>query len=150
MVLLSADDPMLFSSQNEQDNRYYGVLSGLPVLEPSTPGEAKEMTKYGLRPVRRAQVAGHPAHDHPHQPFPRRGRIRQAQEAQDQRRFQERPDEEGHRARGFKPVLHKKLLERYDAAQKIAESSPWNTVEGRGKLGIITNGVSPTRTSWTP
>ncbi|MGC8493191.1 MAG: indolepyruvate ferredoxin oxidoreductase subunit alpha, partial [Syntrophobacteraceae bacterium] len=28
MVILTADDPFMFSSQNEQDNRYYGKLSG--------------------------------------------------------------------------------------------------------------------------
>ena len=44
MVILNADDPSLFSSQNEQDNRYYAKLSGLPMLEPATPQEAKDMT----------------------------------------------------------------------------------------------------------
>ena len=48
LVVLVADDPSLYSSQNEQDNRYYGKLSGLPVLEPSTPQEAKEMTRYAF------------------------------------------------------------------------------------------------------
>ncbi len=36
LVIISADDPYMFSSQNEQDNRYYGKLSGLPILEPSS------------------------------------------------------------------------------------------------------------------
>jgi len=44
LVILTADDPFMFSSQNEQDNRYYGKLSGLPILEPSSVAEAKEMT----------------------------------------------------------------------------------------------------------
>ena len=43
MVVLTADDPFMFSSQNEQDNRYYAKLSGLPMLEPSSVQEAKEM-----------------------------------------------------------------------------------------------------------
>ena len=43
MVILSADDPFMFSSQNEQDNRYYAKLSGLPMLEPSSVAEAKNM-----------------------------------------------------------------------------------------------------------
>ncbi|MHA1596750.1 MAG: thiamine pyrophosphate-dependent enzyme, partial [Candidatus Asgardarchaeia archaeon] len=38
------DDPSAHSSQNEQDNRYYALLSGLPMLEPSDPSEAKDMT----------------------------------------------------------------------------------------------------------
>ena len=48
LVVLSADDPFMFSSQNEQDNRYYGKLSGLPLLEPSSVEEAKEMIKYAF------------------------------------------------------------------------------------------------------
>jgi len=37
LVIVCADDPYMFSSQNEQDNRYYGKLSGLPIVEPSWP-----------------------------------------------------------------------------------------------------------------
>ncbi len=48
LVLISADDPSLFSSQNEQDNRYYAKLSGLPMLEPSSAQEAKDMTCYAF------------------------------------------------------------------------------------------------------
>jgi len=44
MVLVSADDPAMHSSQNEQDNRYYGLIAKIPVLEPSDSGEAKEFT----------------------------------------------------------------------------------------------------------
>ena len=41
MVIVSADDPSLFSSQNEQDNRYYAKMAGLPMLEPATPGKPR-------------------------------------------------------------------------------------------------------------
>jgi indolepyruvate ferredoxin oxidoreductase alpha subunit len=44
MVIINADDPSLFSSQNEQDNRYFARLSGLPMLEPTSSQEMKEMT----------------------------------------------------------------------------------------------------------
>ena len=44
MVIINADDPSLFSSQNEQDNRYYARLSGLPMLEPTNTQEMKDMT----------------------------------------------------------------------------------------------------------
>lgn len=44
-VLVTADDPSCHSSQNEQDNRYYALLAGLPLLEPSNPQECYEMTK---------------------------------------------------------------------------------------------------------
>lgn len=48
MILLTADDPSMFSSQNEQDNRHYARLANLPVLEPSNPQELLDMMKYGF------------------------------------------------------------------------------------------------------
>jgi indolepyruvate ferredoxin oxidoreductase alpha subunit len=43
-VIVSADDPSMWSSQNEQDNRLYSHISYIPVFEPSDPGEAKDLT----------------------------------------------------------------------------------------------------------
>jgi len=43
-VIVSADDPSCHSSQNEQDNRMYAKFTYLPMLEPSNPQEAKDMT----------------------------------------------------------------------------------------------------------
>jgi len=40
LVIISADDPGMASSQNEQDNRRYAVAAGLPMLEPSDSQEA--------------------------------------------------------------------------------------------------------------
>jgi indolepyruvate ferredoxin oxidoreductase alpha subunit len=48
MVILSADDPSMFSSQNEQDNRHYARLANIPVLEPSNPQEIKDFMKFGF------------------------------------------------------------------------------------------------------
>jgi indolepyruvate ferredoxin oxidoreductase alpha subunit len=47
LVLISADDPEMHSSQNEQDNRNYAFAAKVPMLEPSDPSEAKEMIKAG-------------------------------------------------------------------------------------------------------
>lgn len=44
-VLVSADDPGMHSSQNEQDNRYYAKFAKIPMLEPSDSQEAKDYTK---------------------------------------------------------------------------------------------------------
>jgi len=43
MVLISADDPGLHSSQNEQDNRYYAKFAKIAMLEPSDSQESKDM-----------------------------------------------------------------------------------------------------------
>jgi indolepyruvate ferredoxin oxidoreductase alpha subunit len=44
-VIVTADDPELHSSQNEQDNRRYAVAAKIPMLEPSDSWEAKEFTR---------------------------------------------------------------------------------------------------------
>ena len=48
MIVLSADDPSMHSSQNEQDNRIMARLAGIPLLEPSNPQEVKDQMKYGF------------------------------------------------------------------------------------------------------
>lgn len=48
MVVLSADDPSLFSSQNEQDTRNYARLTNVPILESSNCQEVKDMVKYAF------------------------------------------------------------------------------------------------------
>ncbi len=48
LVLVSADDPGLHSSQNEQDNRNYATAARVLMLEPSDSQEAKDYVKLGL------------------------------------------------------------------------------------------------------
>ena len=48
LVIVVADDPGLYSSQNEQDTRNYSRLSSIPILEPSIPQEVKDMMVYGF------------------------------------------------------------------------------------------------------
>lgn len=43
MVVVSADDPGMASSQNEQDNRRYAVAAAVPMLEPSDSQEAYDL-----------------------------------------------------------------------------------------------------------
>nr|WP_317333361.1 indolepyruvate ferredoxin oxidoreductase subunit alpha [uncultured Romboutsia sp.] len=45
MVLISADEPGMHSSQNEQDNRNYAKFTKIAMFEPSTSQEAKDMFK---------------------------------------------------------------------------------------------------------
>ena len=44
LAIVTADDPGMFSSQNEQDNRHYARLAKVPMLEPSDSQEAKDFT----------------------------------------------------------------------------------------------------------
>ena len=43
LIIVSADDPSMHSSQNEQDSRFYGKFAFVPVFEPSNQQEAYEM-----------------------------------------------------------------------------------------------------------
>jgi indolepyruvate ferredoxin oxidoreductase alpha subunit len=45
LVLVTADDPEMHSSQNEQDNRNYAKFVKVPMLEPSDSRECKEFTR---------------------------------------------------------------------------------------------------------
>ena len=45
LVLFAADDPGMFSSQNEQDTRHFAKLGKIPCLEPSDSAEAKQYMK---------------------------------------------------------------------------------------------------------
>jgi len=45
LVIITADDPNMHSSQNEQDNRHYARSAKMPMLEPSDSQEAYTFTK---------------------------------------------------------------------------------------------------------
>jgi len=48
LLIVTADDPGMFSSQNEQDNRHYARFAKMPMLEPSDSQEAKDFVGIGL------------------------------------------------------------------------------------------------------
>ena len=48
MVLVACDDPSAHSSNNEQDSRPFAQMADLPLLEPATFQEAKDMTRFAF------------------------------------------------------------------------------------------------------
>lgn len=48
LLVISADDPSMHSSQNEQDSRFYASFAIVPALEPSDQQEAYDMGAYGF------------------------------------------------------------------------------------------------------
>jgi indolepyruvate ferredoxin oxidoreductase alpha subunit len=48
LVLITADDPGMFSSQNEQDNRHYARFAKMPMLEPADSQESKDFVGIAL------------------------------------------------------------------------------------------------------
>lgn len=141
LVILTADDPSLFSSQNEQDNRYYAKLSGLPMFEPSTPEEAKEMTKaafdlseeLGLPVLLRTTTRINHSRG-----IVTLGEIRPRKTKGS---FQKDPQSYV-TVPAVSRNLHIKLLKKYEQARALAERSPFNALIGQGKNGIVANGIS--------
>jgi indolepyruvate ferredoxin oxidoreductase alpha subunit len=57
MVIILGDDPGANSSQNEQDNRHYALLSYMPLLEPASAQEAYDLLKEAAALARRLRTA---------------------------------------------------------------------------------------------
>jgi indolepyruvate ferredoxin oxidoreductase alpha subunit len=56
LVIVMADDPHAHSSQSEEDGRFFAPNAYLPMLEPSTPQEAKDMVKKAFEISERHRV----------------------------------------------------------------------------------------------
>lgn len=48
IIVVSADDPSMHSSQNEQDSRFFGKFAQIPVLEPADQQESYDMVHYAF------------------------------------------------------------------------------------------------------
>jgi len=142
-IIVSADDPYCHSSQNEQDNRYYAIFGSAPMLEPTTPQEAKDMTRVGfdiseqlslpllLRTTTRLNHA--------------RGPIvfNKIQKSRGIGHFEKNPLLVTVPAVARKQ--HPVLLEKMEQAEKISEKSQFNEIVNIGKpkdVGIVASGVS--------
>jgi len=55
-VIVSCDDPGPHSSQTEQDSRVHGMFAKLPVLDPSSPEEARQMARDALELSERYRI----------------------------------------------------------------------------------------------
>ncbi|MDX9964089.1 indolepyruvate ferredoxin oxidoreductase subunit alpha [Desulfobacter postgatei] len=141
MVILTADDPAMFSSQNEQDNRYYAKFGHLPMLEPSSVAEAKDMIKEAFElseTLKQPVILRTTTRINHSNAFVTFGQIK---ERKTKGRFERDPMRcvtVPAVARG----LHVKLLERMDKAAGMSEASKFNFVTGQGVWGVVANGVS--------
>ncbi|MDA8137498.1 MAG: indolepyruvate ferredoxin oxidoreductase subunit alpha [Desulfobacteraceae bacterium] len=141
LVILSADDPAMFSSQNEQDNRYYAKMAGLPMLEPSTVQEALEMVRdaFDLSEALQEPVIVRTTTRINHSSaFVQLGTLRQRKT---QGAFKKDPLNYV-TVPAVSRKLHIKLLANLAKAAEITEKSQFNQPTGKGPWGIICNGVS--------
>ncbi|MEM3586117.1 MAG: indolepyruvate ferredoxin oxidoreductase subunit alpha [Candidatus Jordarchaeaceae archaeon] len=142
LILVSGDDPGALGSQNEQNNRFYGPLFNAPIIEPSTPQEAKDFiveayklsNQYDIPIIYR--LTTRIAHS--------RGKVTYGP-------ILEKPKEKGY----FKKDIPKfcslpphanrnkvRLIERINNIEKEAAKSKLNrTLSGKGEIGIVTSGA---------
>lgn len=142
LVVVTADDPGMFSSQNEQDNRWYARLAKIPLLEPADSQEAKDFVilaselseKYDtpvlIRTTMRTShsksivtLGSRPQTPDKVGPFPRNS---------------EKYNCTASNAQKMHPRVEQRLLD----FVKYAEEAPINRIEWKDRsLGIITSGV---------
>ncbi|MBA3044171.1 indolepyruvate ferredoxin oxidoreductase subunit alpha [archaeon] len=148
LVIAVADDPSCYSSQNEQDSRYYALLMNLPMLEPSTSQEAKDMTKAAFKLSEKLELpvflrlSTRVSHV--------RENVKLGKIMKNNRKgcFEKNPMRFVNVPAGAR-IGHKRLLSQMEKAKDISEKSNLNQIVKIGKkpkIGIITSGVSYTYT----
>ncbi|MEM3437959.1 MAG: indolepyruvate ferredoxin oxidoreductase subunit alpha [Nitrososphaerales archaeon] len=142
LIVVTADDPGCWSSQNEQDNRYYALLANLPCFEPSNSQEAKDWTVYAfdlsekfelpilLRTTTRVSHTLAPVE---------LGSIRESQDygkfIPEVKRFVMVPE--------FARVRHIELINKMESIKEFSEKSSFNKIiKEEGEIGFITSGAS--------
>ncbi|MGO8930918.1 MAG: thiamine pyrophosphate-dependent enzyme [Limisphaerales bacterium] len=142
LVIVSADDPGMASSQNEQDNRRYAVAAGVPMLEPSDSQEAYDFMWAAIEISERWKI-----------PVLYRAttRVCHSYTVVRPRENHSAPKpasfERDIRGRVMIPAYarpaHRRLRQKLAEMQEWNETSPLNRiVEGGQSLGIITSGIS--------
>jgi indolepyruvate ferredoxin oxidoreductase alpha subunit len=141
-VIVTADDPSCWSSQNEQDNRHYARLANVPMFEPSNSQEAKDMTLSALeiseqlelpvllRTTTRISHTLSPVSLNTIRRISRKGTF-----VKDPDRFVMVP------RNALK--MHDVLLDKMEKAVEISEASTYNKIVWKdGEVGMITSGAA--------
>jgi indolepyruvate ferredoxin oxidoreductase, alpha subunit len=141
LVILSADDPGMHSSQNEQDNRLFARFAGVPLLEPADSQDAYDLTLAAFDIAERFDVpvllrsTTRVSHARgvvrPRAPLapPAPAFVR------DPAKFVMLP--------GFARGRHTVALARLAALVRAAETSPLNSLELRDpRWGVVTSGIA--------
>ena len=141
LVVVSADDPGMHSSQNEQDNRHYARAAKTPMLEPADSQEAKDFviaafdiaeefdTPVLLRTTTRISHG---------KSLVRPGRAKSPRP----RRFERQPPKYV-MVPGHARLRHVVVEERLERLRQFSNKTPLNRIEmGDTSLGIIAAGVA--------
>ena len=140
LVIIVADDPGLYSSQNEQDTRMVARAAQLPVIEPSDSAEAKEFIKVAFDLSEQFD-----------RPFVYRTTTRLAHsqgvvELNERKEIEDKPYEKNIRKNVMMPgnakLRHIEIEKRNLELAEAANTLPINKVEMNDtKIGVITSGI---------
>ena len=141
MVLCTADDPAMHSSQNEQDSRHYAIAAKLPMLEPADSGEAYAMAKASFAlseqfdPLFMIRMTTRIAHSQSIVEIGEREEVADKEYKKQPEKYIMMP--------AYAKRKHPVVEERTKALTAYAETCPFNRVEEGSdhSLGIITSGT---------
>lgn len=140
-VINVADDPGMFSSQNEQDSRFYASHAKVPMLEPSDSQEAHDFIKQAFEISEKFdapvlfRVSTRVCHSKSLVEVGERAEVAVKSYTKNTPKYVMSPAN----ARQRKVVLE----ERLKALQQFSETTELNRVEDNGsKIGVITSGIS--------
>ncbi|MCK4538177.1 MAG: indolepyruvate ferredoxin oxidoreductase subunit alpha [Candidatus Krumholzibacteria bacterium] len=141
LIIVSADDPSLHSSQNEQDNRYFGKMASVPILEPSTSQEAKDFVKIGFEMSEQfdtpviIRLTTRICHA--------KGLVEIGERETVENKGFERNIEKYVMVPAYAAKRHALVIERLEKLKEYAESSEINYTEWNdNKVGIITGAIA--------
>jgi indolepyruvate ferredoxin oxidoreductase alpha subunit len=139
-IVISADDPGMHSSQNEQDNRYYAKFMKIGLLEPSDSQECKDFVAAGLELSERFDM-----------PFMLRtttrishskGMVALGERCEGPNKRYEKNTAKYVIVPAVARKLRLSLEERLSRLTEYADTFPGNRVEGSGsEFAVITNGI---------
>jgi indolepyruvate ferredoxin oxidoreductase alpha subunit len=139
-VIVTADDPGMHSSQNEQDNRFFAKFAKIPMLEPSDSQEAKDFVKIAFEISEQFDVPVFL------RTTTRTSHSKSVVELGDaQRKAPKKYDQNP--AKHVVPIYGKRwrknVEDRIERLKTYAETFPFTTIEWRKReIGIITSGIS--------
>jgi len=142
LVVVSADDPGMHSSQNEQDNRHLARFARIPMLEPSDSQDCYDML---LAAYDISEDVGIPVM------LRTTTRISHSSGVVDIGAFERRPrsDRKYHKdimktvtVPLFARMMRLDLEAKLTRLAEVSEKSPFHVVERGGPVGIITSGIS--------
>lgn len=141
LIIISADDPGMHSSQNEQDNRLYAPHAKVAMIEPSDSQECKEYIKHAFEISEKYdtpvlfRITTRISHS--------KGIVELSEREEVGFKPYEKNISKYVMIPGHARVKHVEVEERLSKLKELSNNSPLNKIEwGDKKIGIVTSGIS--------